>query len=95
MVKFSRLPVLVYADRHGDYVRIESCPNNALAIDFSNSGLYEKKFEKLLNQMRVNANRGGAPIRMVVSGSYTGSRGDDSRATVVVTRIIKYDLTAS
>lgn len=92
-IELSDLNVLVYADTHGTYVKMESCsPEYTLAIDFSESGLYTSKYEALLNAMRRNANLGRAPIPMVISGSYSGSTGPESRATIRVYRIVSYSI---
>jgi len=90
-VRFADLPVRTYTDSHGSYLLIEACPDHTVSVDFSQSNLYTERYKDLLRQMRVNAFQGGNPIRMRISGTYTGSASQDTRATVVVDKILDYD----
>lgn len=60
-----------YSDRHGEYFRLENCPDKAFGIDFSESGLFTDNYKNLLNQMQLNSNRGTPPLKMTVSGVLT------------------------
>ncbi|WP_152616503.1 hypothetical protein [Sphingomonas sp. ERG5] len=91
-ISFSELNVQIYPDTHGDYARIDACPDHTLAVDFSSSGLYGGHHETLLRQMRFNANQGGLPIKMSVAGTYLGSDGESRPATLVIKKITGYNL---
>ena len=90
-VRFSDLSVRAITDRHGSYLLIDACPDHTVSVDFSQSDLYTERYKDLLKQMRVNAFQGGNPIRMKISGTYTGSDGKDIPATVVVDKILEYE----
>lgn len=86
---------IVYTDLHGDYLRIKSCPNHTVAIDFTNSDLYADDHADLLRQMRVNANHHKGSVEMVISGSYVGSDKVTHRATFVAKSVVSYKFSES
>ena len=89
-IKFSDLSVRTYTDTHGSYLLIDACPEHSVSVDFSKSDLYTDRYKDLLKQMLISANRGGYPIKMRISGTYSGSDGKDVPATVVVDKILAY-----
>lgn len=91
-IRFEDLTVKVFTDRHGSFLKIERCSNHTVAADFSKSDLYKTQYSSLLKNMRMSAYRGGYPIKMTVSGSYTGSYGDNKFAIIVIDKILDYEL---
>lgn len=89
-VEFTGLAVHAFTDRHGSYLTIDACPNHPVAVDYSRSGLYNEQHKELLKQMQISAYQGGYPIKMRISGSYSGSTSEDVRATVFVEKILGY-----
>lgn len=89
--QFSRLAIKAFADQHGDYAKVDDCPERVFAIDWSESGLFDDQHADLLAQMRMNSSRGGQAINMVVSGSIqVGDRDGHSRVYLGVTQIVDY-----
>ena len=90
-VSFDDLSVRAYSDRHGSYLTLDACPDHTVSVDYSRSDLYSRGHEDLLRQMRLSAFQGVNPIKMRISGTYTGSDGKDIPAIVIVDRILGYE----
>lgn len=91
-VKFTELSVHAYTNQHGSYLTIDRCPDHTVAVDYSRIDLYADRHKELLKQMQISAYQGGYPIKMRISGSYSGSTSEDDRATVFVDRILGYEV---
>lgn len=90
-IEVDDLQVLVFTDSHGSYLRVDACPSRTVAADFSNSELFAVRNKDLLKRMQVSAYQGGNPIKMRISGTYTGSDGNNIPATMKVGKILEYE----